>query len=856
MPTQTAKSFPNKDAPSKRAPKKSKRLGKYRAKRDFSKTPEPDSAGLTAGRSRQFVIHMHDASRLHYDLRLEIDGVLKSWAVTRGPSLDPKVKRLAVHVEDHPLSYVEFEDVIPKGQYGAGPMVVWDRGSWVPMEDVHEQYRKGQIKFRLDGSKLNGGWTLVQLKGRDEDGKNWLLIKERDVFAQSETDGIVTEDAPHSLVSGLTVDEVAATAAPVPQRARPRARKIAVAKLKGAQQTGLGKAPKPMLATSVDHAPDGDEWLHEIKFDGYRTICRIDGDEVRMFTRNGHDWTHRYPFIADAFDELSCENAVVDGEVCVLDRQGRTSFSALQDALGDGHSEQLVFFAFDLIYLNGHDLMDVPLSQRKQALETLVAPAIHDTSPIQYSDHVAGNGPAFFDQASRMGLEGITSKKATSSYLPGRSKSWLKTKCVLSGDFLVIGYSETAAADGLSALLVAEDGKDGLTYVGKVGTGFTAQSTDQLRETLSQVARDTPLFVFATKEKLGNVTWTEPRYLAEIQYRARTGEGRLRAAAFKGLREDQTAAATTSEPVPNLVSDTDLAAIWVTNPDRIMFGEGGPTKLDLVLYYARIGNWMLPELIDRPLTLVRCPTGKLEDTFYQRHANEGMVEHVFQVDIPPNKDKKEEREDYLFIKDAKGLFALSQFGVIEFHPWGCRVDKPERPDRMVFDLDPDEGLEWRDVVDAAHHIRGELAEVGLAAFVRTTGGKGLHLVVPVERRIGWPAFKDFSQSFVETLAKREPRRYTASVAKSARRGKIFVDYVRNARSATAVGSYSLRARPGAPAATPLTWTELASVDDPREFDYRTVPERMASLAADPWQAIDETSQRITKDMVQKLRIHK
>ena len=853
MPARTAKRTTKKGkSPDKGA---SASLGKYRAKRNFTKTPEPDSVGLVSGGSQQFVVHMHDASRLHYDLRLEFDGVLKSWAVTRGPSLDPKVKRLAVRVEDHPMSYVEFEDVIPKGQYGAGPMIVWDRGSWVPMDDARKQYEKGQIKFRLDGEKLSGGWTLVQLKGRDEDGKNWLLIKERDIFAKGEAEGIVTDEEPSSVISGLTVDELAASTVPKAPRPQRRAKKIAVAKIKGAQKATAVKAPKPMLATSVDQAPEGDMWLHEIKFDGYRTLCRIDAGETKLFTRNGHDWTYRYPFIADAFEALSCRSAIIDGEVCVLDRQGRTSFSALQDALGDGHSEQLVYYAFDLVHLDGYDLKDVPLKKRKETLESLIAPLIHDTSPIQFSEHLVGNGPAFFDQASRMGLEGITSKKATASYIPGRSKSWLKTKCVLSDDFLVIGYSETAAAGGLSALLVAEDGRNGLTYVGKVGTGFTAQSALQLRETLSEVARDAPLFAFETKEKLGKVTWTEPRFLAEVQYRARTGEGRLRAAAFKGLREDQSISASAmAEPMPNLVSDADLAAIWVTNPDRVMFGDGGPTKLDLVLYYARIGNWMLPELINRPVTLVRCPTGKLDDTFYQRHANEGMVENVLLINIPSN--KAEEREDYLYVKDAKGLFALSQFGVIEFHPWGCRVDKLERPDRLVFDLDPDEGLEWRDVVDAAHHIHEELSELGLAAFVRTTGGKGLHLVVPVERCTSWSKFKDFAQAFVEALAKREPRRYTASVAKSARRGKIFIDYIRNVRGATAVGSYSLRARPGAPAATPLEWSELSSVEDPRDFDYLTVPERMATIVADPWRGIEDSSQRITNDMVQKLRIHK
>ncbi len=831
-----------------------KTLRKYRAKRDFATTPETEGIAVPAPGGRRFVVHMHDASRLHYDLRLEIDGVLKSWAVTRGPSLDPKIKRLAVHVEDHPLSYVDFEDVIPKHQYGAGPMIVWDRGTWVPMEDVSEQYAGGQIKFRLDGEKLNGGWTLVQLKGRGEDGKNWLLIKERDIFARSEADGVVTEEQPRSVVSGFTVGDLAASVALRQPRSRKRRpRKVAVGRLAGAEKAALGRAPRPMLATGVDQAPEGDAWLHEIKFDGYRTICRLEDGAARLFTRNGRDWTYRYPFIADAFEQLACRSAVIDGEVCVVDRGGKTSFSALQAALGEGRSEQLVFYAFDLIYLDGYDLKSVPLAKRKDTLATLIEPLVHESSAIQISDHVIGNGPAFFTQASRIGLEGITSKQAGSAYVSGRSKNWLKTKCVLAAEFLVIGYEESAAAGGLSALLLAEDRGGGLAYVGKVGTGFTAQSAGHLRDTLSAVARETRLFAFETKDKLGQVTWTEPRHLAEIHYRARTGEGRLRAAVFRGLREDQTVTAA-AEPVPNLVSDADLAAIWVTNPDRVMFGEGGPTKLDLVLYYARIGNWMLPELVDRPLTLVRCPTGELADTFYQRHASEGMVKHVYEIGIPSKKDQ--ERDDYLYLRDAKGLFSLSQFGVIEFHPWGCRIDKPERPDRLIFDLDPDEGLEWREVVDAAHHIREELAEIGLTAFVRTTGGKGLHLVVPVERRASWTAFKDFARAFVEALAKGAPGRYTTSVAKSARRGKIFIDYVRNVRGATAVGSYSLRARPGAPAATPLGWPELAAVDDPREFDYRTVPERMAKIAVDPWRSIDNSIRRITKEMSQKIRIHK
>lgn len=839
-------------SPSRQRSGTDKTLRGYRDKRDFARTPEPAAGAAPAPGGRRFVVHMHDASRLHYDLRLEIDGVLKSWAVTRGPSLDPKVRRLAVHVEDHPLSYVDFEDVIPAGQYGAGPMIVWDRGHWVPMGDVGRQYAAGQIKFRLDGEKLGGGWTLVRLKGRDEDGRNWLLIKERDVFARGEADGVVTEALPRSVVSGLTVGELARARAPRPvRRGRRPPGKVAPGRLTGARKAALAPAPRLMLATAVDEAPTGADWLHEIKLDGYRTICRLEDGTARLFTRNGHDWTHRYPFIADAFSGLACRDALIDGEVCAVDGEGRTSFADLQAALGEGRSEPLLFYAFDLIHLDGHDLAAVPLAKRKDALAALLAPLVHDRSAVQISDHVRGNGAAFFDHASGMGLEGVVSKRAGSAYAPGRSRDWVKTKCVQAGEFLVIGYEESVAAGGLSALLLAED-EGGLAYVGKVGTGFTAEGAARLRATLAAAARTSPLFAFTTREKLGAVTWTEPRHLADVRHRGRTRDGRLRAAAFRGLREDQTLAAAAAGPEPEPVSDADLAAIWVTNPDRVMFGEGGPTKLDLVLYYARVGNRMLPELVDRPLTLVRCPSGRLDDTFYQRHANEGMAAHVRGIDIPSGRD--EERDDYLYIGDAKGLFSLAQFGVVEFHPWGCRVDRPERPDRLVLDLDPDEGLEWRDVVAAAHHIRAELAEIGLTAFVRTTGGKGLHLVVPVERRTSWADFRRFAQAFVEALARDEPGRYTASISKSARRGRIFVDHVRNVRGATAVASYSLRARRGAPVATPLAWPELATLDDPRELDYRTVPERIAGMAADPWRGLADASRRITREMSRGLGI--
>lgn len=842
-----------KSAPKSRRKPRPDKLTPYREKRNFARTSEPAVGGASGG--SLFVVHKHSATRLHYDLRLEMGGVLKSWAVTKGPSLDPKVKRLAVHVEDHPLAYGDFEGTIPKGQYGGGPIIIWDHGTWVPVGDVEAAYEKGELKFRLDGEKLHGGWALVRLKGeRNRDGKNWLLIKERDTFVRPDDEGAITDTDPLSVVSGLSVEDLAEEAERQSVRTghkKARRKKVSAARLKGAFKEPLPDVPRPQLATLAKSPPDGADWLHEIKFDGYRTLCRLEDGTAALFTRNGHDWTDRYRPIAEAFETLNCRDAIIDGEICVQDVTGATSFSELRDALSEGTAERLTFFAFDLLHINRYSLAKVPLTKRKELLHDLLDPIIGPASAVQYSDHIEGGGPAFFDEASRLGLEGIVSKKKTSTYIPGRSQGWLKTKCVNTEEFTIVGYTESKAAGGLSALLLAEPQADGLRSVGKVGTGFSAKEAARLLEEFRALRRGDPVFTLKHNYKKSAATWVEPKLIAEVQYQSRTKEGKLRGAAYKGLRFDL--AGGTGAPKGH-VADADLADIWVTNPDRRMFGKEGPTKLDLVLYYAQVGAWMLPDLARRPLTLVRCPTGDLEDAFYQRHLSDGMPAEIKPIALREEGSKK--RADFLYIEDAKGLLWLSQFGVIEFHPWGCRVDKPERPDRMVLDLDPDESLAWREVVEGAFEVRDALADLGLTSFVRTTGGKGLHVVVPLERRTTWSAMKDVSHAFVRRLAEAAPKRYTASPSKRDRRGRIFIDYLRNGRGATAVASYSLRARPGAPAATPLGWRELADIEDPLDLNYSSVPQRLAGLHTDPWADVAESPQRITKEVERKLGINK
>ena len=826
-------------------------LDRYRDKRRFDRTPEP-RGGETATEGRLFVVQKHAARRLHYDLRLQFGEVLKSWAVTRGPSLDPADRRLAVHVEDHPLEYGSFEGTIPKEEYGAGAVIVWDRGTWVPVGESEEGYRNGRLKFRLAGEKLRGGWMLVRLNRRGERTDNWLLIKERDVFARPGEGDAILEQAPASVLSGRLVESLNAGTAQRKKRASHRAPAPLPAKLPGARPAPLPPFLPPQLATPRATASDGPEWLHEIKFDGYRTLARIEKSAVRLLTRNGHDWSDRYGGLGAAFEALPSHQALIDGEIIVQDEHGVSSFAALQEALTHQATHRLLFYAFDLLHLDGFDLSLVPLIERKQVLAALIAPHIDATSALQLSEHVIGSGPEFFEQACRRSLEGIVSKQLDSPYQSGRTRTWCKVKCINTDDFVIVGFSESEAAGGLAALLLAEPGNGTLTYVGKVGTGFSAKMADDLRARLEAFARPSASLAVPKDADTRKVTWTEPKLMAEVRYATRTAEGRLRQASFLGLRQDRIWPPDVPKPLePNpsrrrLVSDEDLAAIWVTNPDRVMFGPGGPTKLELVLYYASVGDWMLPELLQRPVSLVRCPTGEQASCFFQRHASPGMPSSV--RSIPLRERSAEEHAEYIFIDDTRGFLGLCQFGTVEFHPWGCRVDQPERPDRMIFDLDPDEDLRWRDVVDASFHVRDDIEALGWKSFVKTTGGKGVHIVVPLVRRHTWETVFRFSRAFVERLSSTAPQHFTANMAKRSRRGRVFVDYHRNRRGSTAVAAFSLRARPGAPASTPLSWQALKEIDDPRDLDWSNVPKRLVEAHADPWQDMDAAAVCITREL--------
>ncbi|QDZ03086.1 DNA ligase D [Nitratireductor mangrovi] len=800
------------------------KLGDYQRKRDFSRTGEPEGQE-TAASGNRFVMHKHSASADHYDLRLELDGVLKSWAVPKGPSLNPDDKRLAVETEDHPLEYIDFEGVIPEGEYGGGPMIVWDTGVWAPMDDAEKSLAAGAFKFRLAGAKLNGGWMLTRLKPKPGEGakKNWLLFKERDRAADRELD--IIEARPESVKSGRRIEDLVA-----PERLPAKPPKLVPGRLSGAVRSAMPERVSPQLATPAERPPSDKDWLHEIKFDGYRTIALVDEGKARLMTRKGLDWTKRYGDVGQAFAGLPCKEAVIDGEIVALDDRGVSRFSLLQQALSDGAGNRLVFYAFDLIHLDGWDLRKVSLVKRKDLLSRLLAGQVSARSPIQFSDHVAGDGAALFDQASELGLEGIISKDARAPYREERTRSWLKVKALQSGDFVIAGYTVSEAAEGLAALALGEWENGELQYRGKVGSGFDAAALADLLNRLEPLSDGAANLDGAPKDVIA----VRPVLTAHIHYANRTADNMLRHAVYKGLREAELSG-TKAEPRERLITDADLASIWVTNPTRRLFGKSGPTKLDIAVYYALVGDFMLPHILGRPVSLVRCPTGKPQDCFFQRHAFSGMPSSVATFQST-NSDG--ETKSYLSVEGVKGYLALAQFGVVEFHIWGTTAKRLEKADRMVFDLDPGEGVEWREMVEAAVHIKGELEAMGLAPFVKTSGGKGLHITVPVKAKLSWKQLHQRSGGIAAAIAATAPDTFTTNMAKDKRRNRIFVDFHRNARGATAVAPYSLRARTNLPASTPLSWSDLESIDAPEDLNYSSLPGLLTS-SGDPWADISD-----------------
>ena len=836
----------------------------YRAKRDFAKTREPASSKQRAAKNGSlFVVQKHQAHRagLHYDFRLEHKGVLWSWAVRKGPSLDPADKRIAVHVEDHPLDYANFEGSIPEGQYGGGDVELWDRGTWQPLDDPDAGMRKGEIKFVLDGRRLHGKFTLVRLKprpGQRSRQDNWLLIKGHDEAERKGADATKLEqDAP-----------------------APRSREEAPAE--GAKRSKLPQRVAPQLASVSDEPPAAKGWISEIKFDGYRLLCWKDCSKARVVTRNGLDWTDRLPAVARAIERLNAQSALVDGELVALDKKGLSSFPALQSALSAGKDETLNLYLFDLLYLDGWDLRPCALIERKRVLKALS----NWRGMLRYSDHHEGDAARMRQQACQMGLEGIVCKKAESSYRSGRGHEWLKVKCRGREEFVVLGWTPPGGSRaGLGSLhLGYYDPRGGLHYAGGVGSGFSDDELEQLSEALGKLAADPPKALLAAGDPLPkDIHWVKPSLVAEVQFTSWSGSGRVRQAVYLGVRQDKAASEVVREPAdPKAdrktlhprppVGDTSkrpviavpprrgtpkhsagngrtggvvtarapakrgvtVGGVTLSHPDRELWP--GITKQDLAEYWAAIADHALPGLAARPLAIVRCPEGIGGEQFFQKHGHGTLPSAVRQGEA--------DGQPYLAIDDADGLIAMAQISAIELHAWGAKEADPLHPDQIVFDLDPGEDVSFADVVKAARDLRDRLQKLDLDSFCRTTGGKGLHVVVPLKPVADWEQVKPFCRAFAETLSEEEPKRFLSTVKKVDRKGRILIDWLRNGLGATAVASFSPRARPGATVAMPLSWNDVNAKLDPSAFTLRNAAQHLAKQKRNPWEGFDKARRQL------------
>jgi bifunctional non-homologous end joining protein LigD len=837
-------------------------LKAYHQKRDFQKTAEPRGEVKNSPvTERLFAIHKHAATRLHYDLRLELDGVLKSWAIPKGPSLDPDEKRLAVHVEDHPIEYGRFEGIIPPKEYGGGTVMLWDMGTWVPEGDAAKDYDKGRMHLEIFGQKLHGRWRLVRMQGSDsESDKNWLLVKSKDLFSRKDSDQWLLQENK-SVLTGRTMAQIAADAdavwkndhagAPENQvsnnNRRNRAATDGLKGLKGVRKTPFPDLIRPQLATLANAPPQGNHWLHEIKYDGYRMLAFIEHGSVRITSRSGKDWTGRFPDIAGALAELFETRTVVDGEIVVQLPDGTTNFQSLQNMLQGLEKGKLMYYLFDMPYCDGYDLSRMPLIERKRLLKRFFDGKPSTALPIRYSDHVAGAGDAVYEQACRLGLEGIISKQSSSVYKQARTAQWVKVKCRHQQEFVIGGYTEPSGTRaGLGALLLGiHDDQQKLRYSGKVGTGFNDKQLQTLRRTLTDLERETPPFDILPKAARGRHThWVEPRLVAEVAFGEWTDDGVLRHAVFKGLREDKA---------PRQVYREQTVAprksrVHLTHPDRILYPRQGVTKAMLVHYYEQIADYILPHLIDRPLTLLRCPKGIDGSCFYQKHFSESPPEFLKGIEIA----EKGGMGTYIMIEDINGLISLVQMGVLEIHPWNARKEQIERPDLMVMDLDPGPGVGPRALVESTRLLHGFLNEIGLRSFLKTSGGKGYHVVVPLKKNLGWDAVKGFAKAVAVQMARAYPDRFTATISKKKREGKIFLDYLRNGRGATSVAPYSTRARPGAPVSAPLHWDELSPEISPDFYRVDNMGKRIDHLKEDPWNAFHDSAQSITRSIKKRV----
>jgi bifunctional non-homologous end joining protein LigD len=832
----------------------SRKLANYRAKRDFSRTAEPSGNEPQATAGHAYLIQKHAATRLHYDFRLELDGTLKSWAVTKGPSLNPADKRLAVHVEDHPLAYGDFEGTIPKGEYGGGTVMLWDQGSWSPIGDAEKGYKKGKLDFELHGERLKGRWHLVRMHGNrrgDEKRDNWLLIKGKDQFANEEDGDAALEKYQTSVVSDRSMESLATgkskvwerkdakAAAPEPQPAKTKSQPKRAARKKST----LLAPPEfvaPQLATLVTKPPEGKNWVHEVKFDGYRLEARIDVSQVTLTTRNGNDWTDRFKDLASALATLPCQNALLDGEAVHMAADGTMSFHALQNALSTGKKQDLHFWVFDLLFLNGEDVRDKPLLERKALLKELLK-----TPPrlIHFSDHFEASGTQVLHQACSASLEGIISKRADDAYHSGRGESWLKSKCIKEQELVIGGYTTQPKHPGaLGALLMGYYNKSDFIFAGKVGTGFSHSEGHALLTKLKKLEQKQPAFKSIPRLARKGAVFTKPELVAHVNFTEWTADGVMRHPSFQGLREDTPAPEVVREkeqapPVKKTSKDKSTAAtsadeVTLTHPDKLLYPGSSITKRDLANYYEHVAPLMLAQIAGRPISLVRCPAGEGKPCFFQRHGAESLSPFVKPVKLPGDK------EPYLMIEDARGLIALVQMGVLEIHVWGSNAEDPGHPDRLVFDLDPAPDVPFADVKKAAEEVREGLKALKLTSFLKTTGGKGLHVVVPFKKGPSWDEAKSFARSFAEAMATEAPDRFTTNIRKAARTGKIFIDYLRNGEGASAVAAYSTRARKGAPIALPIDWNELKALKGGDAFHMKDAVKRANK---DPWRAMTTTA---------------
>lgn len=859
-------------------------LADYRRKRDFTQTQEPAGARRKADEQREngalhFVIQKHDATRLHYDFRLELDGTLKSWAVPKGPSLDPADKRLAVHVEDHPLDYADFEGHIPEGQYGGGDVIVWDRGTWRPHGDPRKAYRDGKLKFDLDGEKLHGAWALVRthLHGTGKHPKEqWLLIKERDDQVRASTDYDVTQALPASVITGETVGAKprAKGKAKAGDGRTERSEPAQVQPPAGAVPATLPRTLEPQLATLVDGPPTHGEWDYEVKFDGYRILARIDGNTVRLFSRNGRDWTAKLPRQARTLRALGLREAWLDGEVVVMGERGVPDFQALQNAFETAHAEHIAYYLFDIPFCNGMDLRGVPLRERRALLQRILdaAPGDLDRDAVLFSGTFNAAPEDLLSSACSMSLEGVIGKRADAPYRAGRSPAWIKLKCGQRQEFVIGGYSAPKGRrSGFGALLLGVyDDAGKLRYAGRVGTGFNETSLHTLHRELTGLTIDTPRFANPpTGSDARDVQWVKPERVAEIAFAEWTREGIVRQAVFQGLRDDKPARNIVREQAkpPSATARKEtravhaperkvrpgaerIAGVDVTHPDRVIEKASGTTKADLARYYASVAKWMLPHLHNRPTSLVRAPDGIDGERFFQKHSAALKLQGITQLD--PSLDPG--HPSLLAINSAEALVGAVQMGTVEFHTWNALADRIEQPDRIVFDIDPDPALPFARVIEATQLTLALLDELGLKAFLKTSGGSGMHVVVPLTRReaAGWDTLKAFAQAVVQHMAATFPDRFVAKMGPQNRVGKIFIDYLRNNRGASTVAAYSVRARTGLPVSVPIRHDELEGLQASAQWTLRTLPERLAKLKGDPWADYAGTRQSVTADMRKRI----